>query len=251
MHPLETVQTNFIATIKYGPDALNHAVFAGPIERILLGLKAHANTINYARLVALEETFPLTRQAVGEERFNELSHAFVETPEARACDANGIGHSFPDFLKSSAVAPEAIDLAAIEWAWLESYRAADANVLTLAHISGLPEDLLIDLKIKAHPAAEIVRLTAPLSSQLADIAALFPNPAAILTVRPDVEVRLVPLDAATANLFDAAKKITTIGNLLALAAEQSDVTDPAGPVMTLFGAGALVEAGHASDHPTL
>ena len=65
MLSLKAAQANFIATINDGPDALDHSLFDGPIDRVMLGLKAHANTISHARLVALEETFPLTRQALG------------------------------------------------------------------------------------------------------------------------------------------------------------------------------------------
>jgi Putative DNA-binding domain len=247
MHSLESMQADFIATINEGPGALNQTLFAGPIDRIMLGLKAHANTINHARLVALEETFPLTREALGEREFNTLSRVFVETAEARACDGNSIGLHFPAFLNDPIIA----ELAAIEWAWLESYHAADGAPLSLADISGLPEERLIALKVAAHPSAHIVSLTAPLSSQLADIAALMSNPAAILAVRPKAEVLLVPLDAATTNLFYSVKKIMTVGNLLALAAEQQGVTDPSGPVMTLLGAGALMEITDAGAHSPL
>ena len=75
MFSLEAAQANFIATINHGPAALDHTLFDGPLERVLLGLKAHANTISHARLVALEESFPLTRQALGDEAsINSRAH---------------------------------------------------------------------------------------------------------------------------------------------------------------------------------
>ncbi len=72
MLSLSDAQGNFIDTINEGPDRLDALLFAGSTDRVLLGLKAHANTINHARLVALEETFPLTRQEIGEAPFNLL-----------------------------------------------------------------------------------------------------------------------------------------------------------------------------------
>jgi hypothetical protein len=247
MFSLEAAQANFIATINQGPAALDPTLFDGPLERVLLGLKAHANTINHARLVALEESFPLTRKALGDDGFNRFSRDFVETAEARACDNNAIGRPFAKFLKASGADPAICDLAAIEWAWLESYHAADAKALGLADISGLDEQKLVALQICAHPAGRLTPLSAPLSEQLADVAALIPDPTAVLAVRPEAEVRLVPLDAATSSLFAEVKKTTTIGNLLALAAELPDITDASQPVMTLLGAGALMEAGHEGD----
>ncbi len=45
-------------------DHLPDDLFAGPHERVLVGMKVHANTISHARLVALEETFPRTRDVI-------------------------------------------------------------------------------------------------------------------------------------------------------------------------------------------
>jgi hypothetical protein len=251
MHLLEQAQANFIATINEGPDALDHCLFAGPIDRVLLGLKAHANTISHARLVALEETFPLTRQALGEEPFNQLSRAYVETAAARAFDSNAIGKGFAEFLVEGGAGPSNAELAAIEWAWLKSYHAVEALPLGLPDFAGLTEDQLLRFAVRAHPAAHMISITAPLSDQLAEITAVIANPAAILAIRPEAEVRLVPLDAATVAVFAASKKASTLGNLLALAAEQPDITDPSGPVITLLGAGALMENRDARDHPLL
>lgn len=238
MHSLEAAQANFIATINDGPDALDQSLFAGPLDRVLLGLKAHANTINHARLVALEETFPLTRQACGEAQFNQLVRAFVETAEARASDNNHIGQHFSAFLDEPAKA----ELAAIEWAWLESYHAADALPLSPIDLGALDEASLLALTIAPHPSARLVPIAHPLAEPLGELAGSLPD--AILTVRPDAEVRLVPLSSTEVAVFQAAtKKDASIGNLLAAAIEQSADTEPTGPVMKLIGAGALVAGG--------
>jgi hypothetical protein len=318
MHMLEAAQANFVATINQGPDALDPTLFAGPINRVLLGLKAHANTINHARLVALEDSFPLTRQEMGEAAFNTLSRDYVETDEARACDSNSIGRHFADFLTTALNTVEIqhptspfphivisakagihhrahsfhqsalsklnaqvmdsrlrgndeglginvlnseselplgnaspcrvegrrneasiTDLATIEWAWLEAYHAADAKPLLLETIGAMGEAALLDLQVAAHPAMRLVALTAPLSAALSDVAT-DGQPHAILIVRPEAEVRLVALDAATTALVEKCATPVTIGNLLGLAAEQLGMTDPSGPVLTLIGAGALV-----------
>ena len=107
--------------------------------------------------------------------------------------------------------PRNCDLAAIEWAWLESYHAADAGPSGLPILRGLTKQRLVALQVVAHPAARITALSAPLSKQLADVAAIMPDPAAILTVRPEAEVRLVPLDAATSKIFAAATKNHDVG----------------------------------------
>jgi hypothetical protein len=236
MLSLEAAQANFIRTINDGPNVLEPNLFEGPIDRVLLGLKAHANTISHARLVALEESFPLTRAHLGEAEFNRLSRDFVETEAARASDNNLVGKGFPDFLSANSSASE---LAQIEWAWLGAYHAAEADALELSAIAGLAEDKLLGMTVAWHPATWLVPVSAAPSPQL-ELGA--ERPAAILIIRPQAEVRLLPIDTATVPIATACQKSATIGNLLALAAEQSGITDPAGPVLTLIGAGALVAA---------
>jgi hypothetical protein len=238
MLALEAAQANFIATIKGGPDALDHSLFDGPIDRVLLGLKAHANTISHARLIALEVTFPLTRQALGDEQFNQLSRAYVETPVARACDTNSIGKPFPDFLHASQAGLPIIKLASIEWAWLESYHAADAAPLALDDLATLSEAALLELIVLWHPATRIVPISGTLPDVLPELDSK--DAAAILIVRPDAEVRLLALESVTLQIAVLAENSATIGNLLTCAGEQSGNADPIGPVLTLIGAGALV-----------
>jgi Putative DNA-binding domain len=236
MFTLEKAQKHFMRTLNHGPDILPGNLFNGPLDRILLGLKAHANTINHARLVALEESFPLTRTHIGAEAFNALSRHYIDTPCAKASDNNSIGHGFPIFLEHEGVEKAVFDLSLTEWAWLESYHAADAKPLELASISGLSEDALLDFNIIWHPATRMVHVATPLSPQLSYLG----NASAILIVRPEEEVRLLALDGATAQIASICEKSTSIGNLLALATEQEGITDPIAPILMLINAGALI-----------
>lgn len=239
MPSLADAQRNFIATVNEGPDALDAALFAGAPDRIILGLKAHANTISHARLVALEESFPQTRAEIGEDRFNALSRDYVETAEAKACDVAQIGRHFAPFLQNAKMPAAIVDLATIEWAWLESYHAADASPLTLEAISALAETDLLNLAVILHPSARICPLRAPLAPLLAHLAEEA-EPSAILVIRPDADVRLVAVDDLTLRAAQNCLQTSTIGNLLAIASEQGDEADPIGPVLNLIGAGALV-----------
>ncbi|WP_181883632.1 DNA-binding domain-containing protein [Sphingorhabdus pulchriflava] len=240
MPSLADAQRNFIATVNEGPDALDARLFAGTPERIILGLKAHANTISHARLAALEESFPLTRAEMGETPFNALCRDFVETTPAKTSDLAHIGRHFASFLQNSNIPAAISDLATIEWAWLESYHAADRTPLTLEAVSAMAEADLLALLVELHPAARLHVLHAPLTASLAHLASETDMPRAILVVRPEAEVRLLAIDARTLQCAEKCQRTTTIGNLLALASELGDDTDPIGPVLTLIGAGALI-----------
>lgn len=239
MSSLDRAQANFIATINNGPEVLDPELFSGPIDRVLLGLRAHANTISHARLVALEETFPRTREHLGDTAFNVICRAYVEDKVARACDNNSIGRHFAEQLHAD---PQAAELAAIEWAWLESYHAADAVPMVLADLSALDEAALVALPVSAHPAARLVPTICPVAASLTELAGQ--QPAAILIARPVEVVRLVPLDAIEAAVFTAATaNSATMGNLLTTAIEQAGDDDPLRPIITLISAGALVAGG--------
>jgi hypothetical protein len=230
---------SFVDTINNGPGALNPDLFAGPIDRVLLGLKAHANTISHARLVALEETFPMARADMGEENFNQLSRQFAETETCRASDINSIGARFLDYLAKVDLPHAILDLAHIEWAWLESYNAADADILDIAVLARQDEAAMLELPITRHPAALMVTLHAPLSKQLSELGDAT-DATAILITRPDAQVLLQPIGAKTAALFAATQIRSNMGNLLSLSLEQDDNDAPLEPILNLIISGAFI-----------
>jgi hypothetical protein len=242
MLSLAETQANFIDTINGGPDVLDPVLFAGPIERVLLGLKAHANTISHARLAALEETFPLTRREMGEAAFNVLSRGYAETAAARAADSNSIGQYFADFLREQSLVASLCELAEIEWNWLQSYNAADAVALTPADLVILDEQTLLGLPVDVHPSLRLIQVTVPLAAALEDLAGH--QPKALATIRPDAKVRLLPLNGIELALAQrATEKKCTLGNLIELSLEWSSERALLEPILHLIGAGALIKAG--------
>lgn len=242
MPSLAEAQANFIATINEGPAALDESLFAGDPGRVMLGLRAHANTISHARLIALEESFPRCLEALGRKAFNALSRDFCDSETARASDNNMLGGEFLHFINAQDLPADICDLAAIEWLWLAAYNAAEAAPLSLADLAGLEEEELLALPAASHPAARAHTLRAPLSAALPELAA-HSQAKAILIARPAAEVVLSPLNVMELVLFDALGKNVennfTLGNLLALSAEQETGDDALAPVITLINAGAL------------
>lgn len=207
---LEGDQAAVAATLLHGPRHLPANLFAGSEAAVLRGLRVHANTISHARLVALEETFPRLREHLGEGAFNRLSRAFIEAGGAERRALADIGAGFADWLDD----PLAADIARVEWAWLESYHAADAAALRLADLAGGDEAALLMTPVRGHPAARIVPLAADAAPHLDP--AFAPGTAAILITRPDAEVRLFAAHPADAMVLEAAADISSLGNLIAL-----------------------------------
>lgn len=234
-------QADFIRVLQQGPAAFPEGLFAGSTGRALLGLKAHANTISHARLVALEETFPRLRERLGHARFNRLSRDYVERPEVMRRSLRSIGEGFDGFIAAGGEDLASADLARIEWAWLQSYHAAEADALALADIAALDEEALLALPVAAHPAAQILPLSAPIAPELGDMAQAG-QPAALLVTRPDAEVLLRPVDTVTIAIFKNLSASATMGNLLQIAAEQGDDVNALAPVIGMMEAGALIRS---------
>lgn len=240
MNDLADNQARFVAVLQQGPIAFPDGLFAGDTEWALLGLKAHANTISHARLIALEQTFPRTLQHLGAEHFNAFSRAFVERPEPRACRLMAIGEGFASFLAACGQDQATIDLARIEWAWLQSYNAAEAAALRLADLACYDEPGLLELTVTVHPAAQLIDISTNVTALLPELAdAAAAPPAAVLLTRPDTEVVLTALDAAKASVAGLAKKSPTMRNLLAAALETAGEAEALPAVFALIEAGML------------
>lgn len=228
---LEQGQAAIAATLLRGPDHLPPGLFAGDDSAVLRGLRVHANTISHARLVALEESFPRTRDYLGEAEFNLLSRAFVEQGGAQGRSLTDIGAGFAEWLTDPCVA----DLARIEWLWLESYHAAEAPALALADLAVCDEAALLALRVRRHPAARALILASDAAPRVDP--AFAAGTAALLITRPDAEVRLFATGAAEAALLAGTDNISTLGNLIADLAE--DHPDGGAAIAALIDAGAF------------
>jgi len=214
---------------------------------VLAGMKVHANTISHARLVALEETFPRTREAIGHDRFNAHSRLFLQQPGVTGQPHAAIGAGFDDFLSVQDERAGAADLARFEWLWLAAYNAADAAPLALAALAGLAPEAMLAVTLTRHPAA----FASPFAPLVHDwIGAEVPglaNADAILITRPDAEVLVGPASAPMARMLAAAQNPLTIGNLLTRPGEheedEAQATDAdMQALVALINAGALIGA---------
>lgn len=222
MRWLDTGQSAMMQALDHGPAHLPPDLFAGSPARVLAGMKVYANTISHARLVALEDTFPRTREAIGHDRFNAHSRLFLEQPGVTARALAEIGAGFDQFLVVQGESSGAGDLARFEWLWLAVYHAADAEPLALDVLTDAPPEELLEHTLTRHPAAVAARFD-PLVHDL--ISAQVPGLAAaeaILIVRPRAEVLIAPASVLMAEILAAAENPVTIGNLLADVGESND-----------------------------
>lgn len=207
------------ATLDHGPGHCPPDLFAGDARRVLAGLKAHANTIAHARHVALEDTYPRTRELIGPELFHALAERHLHEAETLRRSLATIGAGFHALLDG-----EARDLARLEWAWLQAHGAPDAQAFDLAALAGRSPEAIAAAIVTTHPAAHLL----PIAPQTAWDDVEFDGFA--LVVRPEADVAVHAVDGATARLFaslttptlfaamlegdaDAAIRLVTLGAL--------------------------------------
>lgn len=233
-------QARVIDVLQHGPSAYPESLFAGPSHRVLLGLKAHANTISHARLIALEDTFPRTLTRIGLQQFNTLSRAFIELEATRVRKLMQLGEGFPAFLSAQGLGGEVIQLARVEWAWLQSYHAADAPALQMADLAGLDEAALLGLPVVLHPACNWVDTDADLAGDLPELAVGGDaRTTRILITRPEAAVLLHALDEDRAAVLDILAGARLMSNLLEGAIERLGEARALPCVFALIGAGTV------------
>lgn len=239
MPSLADGQSRFIACLQKGPAHFPDELFAEDAARALLGLKAHANTVSHARLVALENAYPKLREHMGHEPFHTISRDYIEQDHILTCDINGIAADFADFLSKRGMGETEIDLARIEWAWIRSYHSAEAAPLVLNDIATLDEEGLLSLGITTHPAMRLINLTGVLSTELSELGDETPD--ALLVARPEAEVLFHPLTQVDHDIAEKIANISTMGNLLAQAIELSGEDTAMERIIKLIQSGVIIK----------
>lgn len=186
----------------------------------------YRNNVASSLIDALASTYPAIERLVGTEYFRAFASAFIDEHPPRSPVLLEYGGDFAEFIEDFpplADYPYLPDVARLEWAWLRSYHAADAEVLTPEQLSALPANRLSDAVFTVHPAAALIQSDYPVLSLFEinrgdrgadDI--LLKNGENVLITRPSysVEMRKVADDGHTfvhmliegAALGDAAER---------------------------------------------
>ena len=83
---------------------------------------------------SLKATFPAVKKLVGDEYFSAVARNFIDVHPPQSAVMAEYGGEFGEFIRQSPNAkniPYVADLAALEWARLQSYHSADAEALPL------------------------------------------------------------------------------------------------------------------------
>ena len=136
------------------------------------GVRAHAgkgvvrrynvyrNNVMASLVAALAAIYPAVQSIVGNECFGVLAREYIRATPPSSPLLFEYGRGFAAFIAAHQVGraqPVLADVARIERAWLDAYHAADAPVLGAEALAAVEPAALARLRLRAHPAARIVR----------------------------------------------------------------------------------------------
>jgi hypothetical protein len=193
----------------------------------------YRNNVIVSLCDALAQSFPAIGSLLGEDYFRALARAFVlehppETPVLLwyGGDFAGFIEHFPPL----AAYPYLADVARLEWAWLQSYHAADAAPLDPGALAAVAPEAVGEARLDLHPAARIVnskwaiwdlvRLNRfdPDPQEALDPA----RPQSVLVSRPDLDVNVLLLRPGGGIFLEALMQGASLSEAAGLALEDCE-----------------------------
>ena len=179
----------------------------GDASRGESGLTVYRNNVFASLTAALADTYPVIERLVGEAFFKACAHHYIRAYPTHEPVLAEYGAHFGTFLRNfePAAAHEYLpDIALLEYAWLESYHAADVAPLDMSALQSLAPDQFATILLTLHPSvrliaskfpvAQIWRANRPetLSDETIDLGA---GPDYVVVSRPSRKVDVQSIDA--------------------------------------------------------
>ena len=220
----------------------------------------HRNNAVSSLVEALADTFPVTRQLVGEAFFGAMARLFVLDAPPRSPLLGQYGDGFPAFVERFEPAqglPYLADVARLEFLRVRAFHAADAAVLSADDIARhlLDPQALPGSLVAFHPSAAVLTSRYAIVALWAahqgvgDIAEVDPSrPQSALVLRQQDDAAVIAIERGSALFFQRLMDRATLGVANAAAAAFDEGFDLAASLGILVGHGAL-SAWHPGGSP--
>ena len=195
----------------------------------------YRNNVIASLIDALADTFPVTRALVGDDFFRSMARVFVARYPPRTPVLAWYGDAFPAFVagfRAAASLPYLADLARLEWAYVQAFHADDQPPLSVDTIAMLLAESadFSGLRLIFHPTVGVLNssyaifsLWAAHQSLPVDLSGLdLTRPEAVLLVRPELEVEVIRLGSAAAELIGRLHS----GHTLAASVQETIIEHP-------------------------
>lgn len=108
---------------------------------------------------ALGDIYPAVKAIVGDIFFNHAADQFIRANPSRSGDLNQFGQTWAEFLANYPHAhelPYLPDVARLEWAWHQSFHAAEHTPLDLARLAEVSPDQYGQLRFQLHSSVRLL-----------------------------------------------------------------------------------------------
>lgn len=125
-------------------------------------LGIYRNAYQVRLIEALDDTYPMLHQLLGDEVFSSMGESFVAATPSHHRSIRWYGRELADFLaKESPYAeqPILVEIAHFEWTLAEVFDAADAKPVERSRLKSVDPDAWADLKFQFHPSIRRLALT--------------------------------------------------------------------------------------------
>lgn len=230
---LETLQSAMAETVLRGirpetdlPDTLMQAVKGAgldPRQR----LQIHANNTRILLAESLAKTFPVVCALVGEQFFEAMAIRFAEQNPPSSAALIDYGADLPGFIdhfEPAKSVPYLADVARLEWAWAQSFNAADEQPATAQTLTQADPEALARSRWKPIASAVLLRSPWPVDQiweahqpgapiRLDEIK-LDSDPVAVIVARPHLDVELMRVGEIAAVLFERLQAGEVLGTVM-------------------------------------
>jgi hypothetical protein len=261
MLPLRDLQKRFDrALFDDAPDAVApwiRACDTGADSRAQLAI--YRNNLREGFRKALALGFPVIVRLVGADCFRQLALSFQAEHPSRSGDLHPIGEPFAQFLHlrfDDTQYAYLSDVAALEWAYQQSFVAADAPPFDPEALREVPPHLYGQLRFTLHPSCGLVQSPYPVlriwavnQSDVADgeVVDLSSGGNFVLIRRAAEGVEMRRITAADFAILDAFSRGTVLGDALETAFAVDPDFNPGDALRRFIGLGALTAT--PSIHP--
>jgi hypothetical protein len=209
---LRDLQTEFAAALFDERPELSARVRAGRFPAAQ-HLQVYRNNVVASLTGALRAVYPVVEKLVGDGFFRYAAYEYLRAHRPRNGNLHDFGDAFASFLAAfgpAAELPYLPDMARLEWAWHQSFHAADAPTFDLARLGAVPVERHATLRFVLHPSARLLTSDFPIvrifeiNQETADgntRVDLAEGGVQVLVIRRGLTVTVEPLAAGEAELL--------------------------------------------------
>lgn len=167
---------------------------------------------------ALLEDFPGVGAILGQQAWESLSERYLSAHPPLSFTLRDLGEKLPDFVENDGSLPHqrlVMDMARLEWAYVDVFDAKDAVPLAVEELSRFGEEALAAARLRLAPGVRLLRLEYPvvelrkrilLAASHEEVALPAPEPAALVVYRADLAILHERLEHEPFTLLDALSR---------------------------------------------